>query len=132
MKKTDNGGFTLIEIIVTIVISAIALAAVLPLLDRVFLRSHEPRILLHGGLDLQSSMEDLVAWHTNGLESLRAYVGPEGGLYPPDTRFNVVNNRYIAFSDHVESATVSSNNLLKITLQAASGETLTRLFTGQL
>lgn len=129
MKSERTSGFTLIEVIVTIVIMAIALAAALPLLDRVFLQSHEPRVLLHGGLDLYATMEDLVAWHTNSLEDLRGYVGSEGGAYPVDTRFVVVDNHYVAFPGNLESATVASNNLLKVTLQAASGERLTRIFT---
>ena len=84
MNHRRTSGFTLIEVIVAIVLSAIALAAILPMLDKVFLLSHEPRTTLQAGLSLQSAMEDLVVWHeahTNlydvppPLEQLRRQAG---------------------------------------------------------
>ncbi len=124
--RQGSHGFTLIELIVTLVIAALALAAVIPFLGSVFLRSHEPRLLLHDALDLQMAMEDVVGLHTNGLQQLHQQVGAEGSLF--ENRFRVIENRYIAFDGNTESGSPSTNNLLKITLQNTLGENLTRLF----
>lgn len=126
MKKNRACGFTLIEVVVAIVISALAMAAILPFLGDVFLLAHEPRLQLRDGLSLQTAMEELIAFHTNGLPVLRAEVGSEGTMYK--NRFLVINNHYTAFAAGVETAP-STNNLLKITLQNNLGETLTRLYT---
>jgi prepilin-type N-terminal cleavage/methylation domain-containing protein len=124
-----SAGFTLVELVAAIVISALALAAVLPLMDRVFLRSHEPRLQLRDGLELHAAMEDLVARHTNRLEGLRQHVGPEGALLL-DGRFTVVDNHYVSFTPgRVEQADALHTNLLKITLRGDGGEQVTRLFT---
>lgn len=126
MKQHRTCGFTLIEVVVAIVISALAMAAILPFLGDVFLLAHEPRLQLRDALSLQSAMEDLIAFHTNGLEVLRAEVGSEGSMHRD--AFRVIDNHYTAFSGANESVPVT-NNLLKVTLQNSLGETLTRLFT---
>ena len=120
-------GFTLLEIIVTILVSVIALGAAIPLLGRVFQLSHEPRVQLRDLFGLQAAMEDLVALHADGsLADVEAAVGAEGGLYAG--RFAVVHNRYVAFTGGSEGGTPSANNLLKVTLANPTGDRLTRLF----
>lgn len=117
----------MIEVIVTIVISAIALSVVMPLLSRVFLRSHEPRVQLRDSSELHTVMENMVAsLQTNRLTSLQAAVGAEGGLL--NDRITVVRNRFVGFTGNVESASPTTNTLLKITLKNALGEEATRLF----
>ena len=132
MNHRRNSGFTLIEVIVAIVLSAIALAAILPMLDKVFLLSHEPRTTLQAGLSLQSAMEDLVVWHeahTNlydvppPLEQLRTHVGLE---FEGQT---VVQNAYVAFTNGLETTVTTNRTLLKIVLRNPLGETAARLFT---
>jgi prepilin-type N-terminal cleavage/methylation domain-containing protein len=130
MKKRGRFGFTLIEVIVTLVLSAIAMAALVPFMGRVFLLSHETGAQLQGGLDIRSAMEDLVARNTNAVERIRVRVGAQGGTYLG--QFVVVDNRYVAFPGNAESVVVSTNNLLKVTLRNPQGETLTRLFTNPL
>jgi len=127
MNRRRTNGFTLIEIIVAIVLSAIALAAILPMLDKVFLLSHEPRTTLQAGLDLQTAMEELVAWddaHSNAPALVQAHVGSVGGTFMGQT---VAFNAFTAFSGGGEVAP-TTNNLLKITLRNPLGETITRLF----
>lgn len=125
MKRRRNRGFTLIEVIVTIVISAVAMVAILPLLGNVFMKSYEPRIWMNEGLALQSAIENLVAGHTNSLGSLKSLVGSPGGTY---LGLMVQDNTYIEFSGAQENPTTTTN-LLKITLQnTTTGETVTRLF----
>ena len=129
MNGRRPAGFTLIEVVAAIVLSAIAMAAILPFLDRVFLMSYEPREQLREGLALQSTMEDLVAWqnaNTNGLDALQARVGAENSLYLG--LYTVRDNHYVAFPGNAESEVVATNNLLNVTLQNALGETASRLF----
>ena len=129
MKKRRSAGFTLIEVIVAIILSAIALAAILPMLDRVFQLSHEPRTTLQDGLSLQTAMDELVAWdaaHSNDPALLQAHVQAAGGTFMGQT---VATNRFVAFVNGAESAAPATNNLLKITLRNRLGESVTRLFS---
>ena len=130
-SKTAPAGFTLIEVIVTIVLSTIAMAAILPFLGNVFLKSHEPRTQMDEGLALQAAMENLVVWHhdantnnadTNKLETLREYVRtnlPSGIV--------ALHTNYVDYVGRTETAT-TNRNLLKITLVNANGEATSRLF----
>ena len=127
MKTSVHRGFTLVEVLVVIVLLTISLAAILPFLDQVYLMSFEPGVQLRENYALRSAMEELVLWHTNGLDSLLQHVGDEGSSFLG--QFTVVDNRYITFSANQEVGSVSSNNLLKITLENNLGETATRLFT---
>jgi prepilin-type N-terminal cleavage/methylation domain-containing protein len=123
--RHHRDGFTLIEVVVTIVIAAIAVAALLPFLSDVFLRSHEPRVQLVEAMELHAAMESLVARHTNRLDVFHQAVGPEGTLV--DGRFLLVENRYTGFDGGQEYG--SNTNLLKITLENTLGERVTRFFT---
>jgi prepilin-type N-terminal cleavage/methylation domain-containing protein len=127
MKPNDHCGFTLVEVLVVIVLLTISLAAILPFLDQVYLMSYEPGAQLRENYALRSAMEELVVRHTNGLDSLKQHVGEEGTSY--QGHFIVVDNCYITFTANHEAGSVSSNNLLKITLENRLGETATRLFT---
>ncbi len=125
--KGKSGGFTLLEVVVAIVIIALALAAVVPLLSQVFMRSYEQPVQLRDAVDLHSAMEDLVASQgTNTLATLHAATGAEGSLL--NGRFTVVHNRYVTFTGGAEGGSPAFNTLLKITLRNALGEQLTRLF----
>ena len=129
MKNDRPAGFTLIEVIVAIVLSAIAMVAILPMLDRVFQLSHEPRTTLQDGLSLQTAMDELVAWdaaHSNVPALLQGHVPAAGGTFMDMT---VVNNGYVTFpaAGGAEIATADPL-LLKITLRNPLGETATRLF----
>ena len=129
MKSSSRvcGGFTLIEVIITVVVAALALAAILPFLGQVFLRSHEPRVQLTAAMDLQTAMEELVAWHTGDLSTLQNRVGTEGSMFTH--RFRVVENRFVEFTDDGVETASSETRLLKITLRNDLGETVTRLFS---
>lgn len=125
-----NTGFTLIELIVTIVVAALAMAAVIPFLGDVFLRSHEPGVQLHAALELQTAMENLLAGHTGSLEDLYNQIGPEGSFLSDGVR--LVEKRYVEFNGNVESEAEAESGLLKIRLENSLGESTTRLFTDPL
>ncbi len=117
----------MIEVIITIVIGALALAAILPYLGAVFMRSNEPRVQLVHAVDLQAAMEDLVSIHTNELSVLHQHVGNVGEHY--QGRFMILENHYVSFPGSTEVTEGVQTNLLKITLQNELGETITRLFS---
>ena len=130
MISRRAAGFTLIEVIAAILLSAIAMAAILPMLDRVFLLSHEPRTTLQAGLSLQSAMDGLVAWdavHTNDPVLLHGHLGAMGGLCEGQA---VEENAYIVLTNGVEAAAPAAiTNLLKVVLRSTNTqETVTRLF----
>lgn len=120
-------GFTLIELIVTIVLAALAMAAAIPFLGDVFLRSREPGAHLHDAMEIQSVMENLVASHTGTLQALHERIGDEGDLI--EGSIEIVENRYVTFDGTQEAGPSGENRLLKVTLRNALGESLTRLFT---
>ena len=127
LRHKRTFGFTLIEVVVTIVVMAIALAAVVPLLSQAFLRSYELPMQLREATGLHSAMEDIVALQADHtLESLRTAVGAEGEIWGGDYR--VVHNRYVTFIGGLEAGNPAQNLLLKITLRNTLGEQLTRLF----
>ncbi len=121
-------GFTLIEVIITILLSALAMGAVVPLLGPVFMRSHEGPALLRDALDLHTAMENLSArQETDSLVQIQSAVGSEGSLY--QGRFPVVHNRFVTFTGSTEGGTPTTNNLLRVTLGSAqTSERLTRHF----
>lgn len=129
MKSVRPAGFTLIEVIVAIVLSAVAMAAILPFLGNVFMRSHEPRTQLEEGLALQTAMERIVVrFATNDLATLQARLAAEVASCP-GTNLAIVDNAYVQFdAGGQETASSGSNYLLKITLRNDLGETVTRLF----
>lgn len=130
MNGRRPAGFTLIEVVAAIVLSAIAMAAILPFLSNVFLRSYEPRTEMDEGLALQTAMENLVVWHhanvgaasTNSLERLRQYVATNlpAGIVARETN-------YVDFAGSAETASTNPV-LLKVTLANGFNEAVTRLF----
>ena len=130
MNGRRPAGFTLIEVVAAIVLSAIAMAAILPFLSSVFLRSYEPRTQMDEGLALQTAMENLVVWHsanagvagTNSLELLRRYVATNlpAGIVARETN-------YVDFAGGAETASTNPA-LLKVALANGFNEAVTRLF----
>jgi len=127
-----RAGWTLIELILTILLVAIALAAVVPFLGGTFTRSNEPRTQIVDAMELQSGIEDIVALQTPSttLPQLRTRVGPEGGTW--NVHLTIVENRFVGFPGGAETAAPATNSLLKITLRNALGERITRLFSDPL
>lgn len=134
MKNARPAGFTLIEVIVAIILSAIAMTAILPMLDRVFQLSHEPRTTLQAGLSLQAAMDGLVTLHEAHSNDLRWLKANAKDHLPPG--IGVAMNYNVEFTNGVNGIgrekppyAVTTTNLLKITLTNALGERATRLFT---
>ncbi len=134
MTNSRKAGFTLIEVIVAIILSAIAMAAILPMLDRVFQLSHEPRTTLQDGLSLQAAMDGLVVMHEShacDLAWLRNHVQdnlpPGVGMKQTYMVEFVTNGAGMWVEKPPQYVTIT--NLLKITLTNSLGERVSRLFT---
>jgi prepilin-type N-terminal cleavage/methylation domain-containing protein len=121
-----RSAFTLVEVIVTLVLFSLVMAAVLPFLGKVFARSYEPRMQLHQSLGLQSAMEDVITCQTNRLAELKQLIGSEGGTWRGE--YTVEENRYVHFISAQEAGSPATNSLLKVTLRNTLGERVTRLF----
>ncbi len=132
MRATSrrDAGWTLVELILTLVVVAIVMSSVVPFLGRVFARSHESSAQFRDALALQTGMEELVACQTGRLARLSAHLGPEGGVWAGD--LTVIENRFIWFDGGVETEGTGGTNVLKVTLENSLGERVTRLFAESL
>ena len=136
MKIRRPAGFTLIEVIVALVLSAIAMAVILPLLDRVFQLSHEPRTTLQDGLDLQTAMDGLVALHEAHAYDVAWLRDNLEAQLPAGIGVVMTNTHYAEFTVATNGPgrekppyAVTTTNLLKVTLRNSLGERATRFFT---
>ena len=136
MKTRRPAGFTLIEVIVALVLAAIAMAAILPMLDRVFQLSHEPRTTLQDGLDLQAAMDGLVTLHEAHFNDVAWLKNNLAAHLPSGIGVVMSNTHYVEFTIIGDGrgrerlpGSVTATNLLKVTLQNSLGERATRLFT---
>ena len=122
-------GFTLLEVIAAIMLTALAMIAVFPFLDRVFQLAHEPATTLQEAFSLQTAMEHLVEWdtaHTNDPELLHQHLQADSHFMGQ----RVVSNLFVEFTPGGQLNTAPATNyLLLVGLQSTSTfETVVRLF----
>ena len=122
-------GFTLIELIITLVMASILAAMFLPYLGRTFARSHLPRIWLQDAYSLQTVMENIISAHTGTLDDLSAAIGTEGSSQANSFgSYDVIHNRFVGFDGGGNETTApGTNNLLKVSVQNDLGDVLTRV-----
>ncbi|MDD5435833.1 MAG: type II secretion system protein [Nitrospira sp.] len=135
MKRFVNqDGFTLIEVILTLVIAGILGAMLYSYFGTSFTASSNPVIRLNKAFKLQQIMENITADYlknyTTNLTTLKTNIGAEStdqnNAYG---QYYVVNNRYIKFVSQTEAVDdTGANNLLKVTVKNDLGEILTVLF----
>jgi prepilin-type N-terminal cleavage/methylation domain-containing protein len=127
-------GFTLIEIIVTLVIVSVAGTMMYTYFGASMTRSVDPLIRLRGALNIQKVMENITADYNNnyvtthsfGLITLQANISAK--TYG---QYTVTDNYFIKFVNQAEAPIVGSDlhNLLKVTVKDnTTGESLTALF----
>ncbi|MDP2645545.1 MAG: type II secretion system protein [Desulfobacterales bacterium] len=135
--KTNNKekvhGFTLIEVIVTLLIGTIAGTMVYSSLGTSMTKSSLSIGRLQTSLSLHRVMENIVAdfykVHGGDLPGLKNAIGSEAQtLTNSYGSYTVVYNRYIKFISNQEQAGIASDNLLKVTLRDSSNVTLTSIF----
>lgn len=138
MKRNLNqSGFTLIEIIITLVIAGILGAVLYSYFGKTFTSSSNPVVRLSKAFGLQQVIENITADYlknyTTNLVTLKTNIGAEATNQNNSYgQYYVVNNRYIKFVSQTEAVDDTGiNNLLKVTIKNDLGETLTVLFVKQ-
>ena len=126
MKKR---GFSLLEVIVSVVITAILGSLLLTMMRNPLTASSNPVLSLKNAYNLQKVMENMASF-TNGLPSLTSSIGAEGSSQSNTSYgvYQVVYNRYIQFSGSTNAETSGGTNILKVTIKDTSGDRLTRIF----
>ncbi|MDH5298570.1 MAG: type II secretion system GspH family protein [Desulfobulbaceae bacterium] len=128
-----ESGFTLIEIIVALMILSIVGVFVMQLFGSSFVASTTPLTQLQNSFDLQGAMEEMTDDYNSGtpLADLQTRVNSEA--YGNGASYTVSENRFVTVSGStfVEAASDAPKDLLRVTIQAANGETLTTLFSAQ-
>lgn len=121
-------GFTLPEVIVTLVLIALIGVTLIAYMGDALTRSSDPAVRLREAMALRTVMENIQSAHSNNLAVTSAAVGSEGG--GQDNAFGqyyVIHNRNIQFTGQTEQP--GGTNILKVTIRNAQGDRLTRLFT---
>ncbi len=122
MRITDNKGFSLIEVIVVLVISAVLGTMLVQFLNTAYFKSPSPIQIVKDSITLQNVIENITSDYnadfTTDLAGFRSKIGPEGSDQDNDYGiYRVRHNRFIQFNSGIEEDDSSgSNTLLKITL----------------
>lgn len=141
----NNGGFTLIEIIVTIIISAVLAVILAQVMSNRTWRSYEPLQYMNRGLALREVMEDITSDHRallqsdpSPLQTLQSNI--EAGAYWATKPFgdsiqtssnyclNLEQDGHIDAGESDKASCNVGDTILKVTL-AYGPQTLTALFT---
>lgn len=128
--KTKNG-FTLIEIIITLVIASILGVVIFQYLGSALTRSSDPIFRLKKALSLQQVAENIHADYKKNFST--NMVGLKAKIENPSTsgygNYAVVTSKYIKFSNFQEIDEPDPNikTMLKVTIKNDQNETLTML-----
>lgn len=142
-KGTDEKGFTLIEVIITIVVLAILATMLFTYFGKAFTGSSTPATRLDNALQLQTVMENITDDYVNlnnpsnnqhDLATLQTRIGTENSVMNNNYgKYKVVENHYIKYDlsvSYQEQPDTTNLNLLKATVQSmADGERLTLVFS---
>ena len=135
----NEKGFTLLEIIVTLIVAAIMGAMLVQFMGTSMIRSAEPVVRVQQGFSLNEAMEKmtadfkkLLAQDTTPLATLKSYI--ENGNDPNSTPYYgsyTWQTKYVTFNssnNENQSPCTSNCKVLKITITNAD-QTLTVLFS---
>jgi prepilin-type N-terminal cleavage/methylation domain-containing protein len=134
----QNSGFTLIELIVTIVLAGLVLMMISPFFQSGVTESHRPARRLQDAVALERAMENMTGAYkstlrdTTALQNLSTNIGTVGSSYNNTFgSYTVVEKGYISFNGGNEQA--GGTTVLKVTIcsTASPGMQLTQLFTVQ-
>lgn len=129
-KCVSQQGFTLIEIIITLVVFAILSTILVTVMGTSVINSGQPVSRLQQTMTLQQTMENIRANFSavSDLSLLKSAIGT--GQQDNDYgTYEVMDNRYIKFTGHNEAAGVAADGILKVSIKdQGSGLVLTELF----
>lgn len=135
-------GFTLLEVVISLVVAAVLMALIVPYLGTALTKSGYPLMQLRTTLTVFQAMEnmngDYIAQQGAGtlnLPALRTGIGAEGtnNINAYGT-YKVVINRFIQFNGAgLEIAAGANQDILKVTIQGVTaGPLFTTFFTRDL
>jgi len=140
-KTGGESGFTLIEIIAVIIITAVLGALLFQYFGQSFIKSSAPIEHLQKTHQLQQVVENITEYYERSAKtsafldgSLKSSIGTEGtdqtNAYG---KYHVVHNRFIKFTAGSEVAATGADpkDILKVRLSNELDETITVLFTVQ-
>lgn len=153
IARLKTKGFTLVEVIITLVVAAIVAVMVVTVLGTSMTKSSDPLFRMQKTFSLQKIMENLVTayekYYGGDLPGLKDSIGTEGtsvtgsndvinGYCPKSDKceYTVVKNRYIKIESNAEveltdpPLATDPKDLLKVTIKNSNNETLTFIFAG--
>ncbi|MFC1813843.1 type II secretion system protein [Thermodesulfobacteriota bacterium] len=129
--KISDRGFTLLEIVITLVVASILGAVLAQYMSTVLARSTEPITFIQESFALNRIIEEmttdyrsLLETDSDPLETLKGYIDgntPNYGQYTPVTK-------YILFTGGAEVEEATDKRILKATI-TSSNQSVTVLFT---
>lgn len=135
--KQKSAGFTLIEVIITLVVVAVVGTMLYTTLGSPVSQSSVPISRLQKSFELHQIIENFVTayekYYAGDLDALKTAIGAEGAaMNNTYGQYTVVENRYIKFVSNVEQQALATDthNLLKVTIKNSNNETLTYIFAG--
>ena len=141
LKRESQSGFTLIEVIAVIVITAVLGAILFQYFGTSLTQSAVPVDRLKKAFYLQKTLENMTADYENSNKSityldntLRISIGGEGADQDNAYgKYHVVTNHFIKFVVQTEALATAGDpkEILKVTIRNDVDETLTVLFTTQ-
>jgi len=149
IMKLKSAGFTLVEVIITIVIAAIVGAMMITVLGTSMTKSSDPIFRMQTSFSLQQVMENFLTayekYYAGDLPALRDAIaggvpgGNEGATPPPNNfgKYSIVENHFIKFDASNAEVNINSTpsdpvygRYLKVTIKNSNNETLTYIFAG--
>lgn len=141
MKKRGRSGFTLLEIIVSLVLVSILASLAVSFFGAGVKRTDVPMTQLQTDSVLQATMENIIQDYKNkftkDLPSLTNKIqsaGTTSSVYAPSgASYYVSENTYVSLSGNAFTSSGTETNYLLVTIKpsSASGVSLTYLFTKQ-
>lgn len=136
IMKWKTAGFTLVEVIITVVVIGIVGAMIVSVMGKSMTHSSEPISRLQKTFALQQVVENFVTayekYYAGDLDGLKASI--TAGETNPATygSYTIVENQFIKFVSNVEqqAGDTDTHDLLKVTIKNSNNETLTYIFAG--
>jgi len=133
LTKLKSTGFTLVEVIITLVVSAIVGTMLVSVLGTSMTKSSEPIFRIQKSFALHQVMENFITayekYYAGDLPSLQESIEKN-----PDNKYGeytIVENKFIKFVSSVEednTGDTKTQSLLKVTIKNGNNETLTYIF----
>jgi prepilin-type N-terminal cleavage/methylation domain-containing protein len=137
MKQCHKKGFTLLEVVITLVVAAILATILMQFMGTSLSRSAEPLVMVQEGLAISEVMEKmtadykkLLATDSTPLETFKSHV--ENGNTAGNTPYfgtYTIETGYVSFSGGNEVDDTSGDNRILRIIIGGGDQTLVALFT---